>query len=616
MWYEHLGGTNNIIVSTRPDGIFRKGDIIKLRYKGAGVYKKTNLIDVIFTLEPDNPTSTEINHARTCGESYIGGQTGPFVRNYSAFFPNDTIKKAYFDRANFFDGTRYSHVFRPQVTYEFVYSGTNNHIETNSAWFSWGSLNNREGVNSNNAYTEYFKRSGALPNVWSIREGAIGSQGTFLYWDLFLSSSAFNYAQWGTTLPFLYNAGPSDFEDHIGTSTFWKSIGSMYCVSNTPGTFKFRMATPYFWFVPSMAALGPTAPEPEKKIIDGSELKEEVKRSPGGTVEFRVSQDVSEYGYYGSSYEKYASFSMEDALPPEVEYVNARVERSYEHAYNYNGSTGNVTSNGTLSYNNHTVKFVFNPSYLQSGMRYVGETYSLIITCRIKDSVRSDFTNQGKTTICGDEQKTNIVKVKVPNWKIETEVVNGTITNSEDKIPEGQDRTITYSPNTGYYLKQIVVDGSDVPIKDYFNSYSFINITQDHKIKVIYAKIPKITIQKQIDNSKVVYPKGTPEFFFLVTGTDYLGNSRSYRKYIGFTKSDTNKKQITFEIPAGVYTITEYGINDWQLLSCEAVLNGSVSGNSVVVDVVDNDSATAKFTNDISDYGNYTHNETKINRLK
>ena len=613
-WHDAVTEPNNMIVSTNVDGIFRKGDSISVRYKGAGVYKKYYPIDVIVTMYPDSPTTEEMLCSNKWGETSAADNIASRKeRNYSVFFTNDTTKVAHFDRANYFDGIRYAHAYRPEFVYEYVYAGTNRHIERTYGWFSWGSLNYREGVNSKNSYTEYFKKNGAQPDVYPLQAGTHGLTTPFLP-----TYPGFLWVYvWDQQLPFLYNKSTDGFEDHVDGEDFWKSIGSMYCVTDTPGVFRFRMLTSSFWFVPSVAALGPTAPEPEKFIRDGTENKTEVTKSPNSEIEFRVSQDVSTYGYYGSSFEKYSSFSLEDKLPSEVEYVSAKVERSWEHS-SATGTTDDFTRFGTLTYNNstHTVKFAFSSDFLRNTMGYMGETYTLVIKCRIKNTTRQDFTNQAKTTICGDEQSTNIVTVKVPVHKIETEVVNGTITPTEINIPEGEDRTISYSPNTGYYLKSITVDGVDVSITDYTDDYSFENITADHKIKVVYAKNPYIVIQKQIDISKVIWAKGTPEFFYLVNGVDWQGINRKYCRYIGFNTSSVNQKQVTLYIPSGLWTVTEYPINDWQLLKSEAIDNGTVSGNSVVLDTRNADSATAKFTNDISDYSNYTHNETKVNNLK
>lgn len=74
------------------------------------------------------------------------------------------------------------------------------------------------------------------------------------------------------------------------------------------------------------------------------------------------------------------------------------------------------------------------------------------------------------------------------SYTIATEVVHGTITETETNIPKGADREITYAPEEGYHLESITVDGSPVDIGTYGDLYSFRNITEDHIIQVVYAQ--------------------------------------------------------------------------------------------------------------------------------
>ena len=75
--------------------------------------------------------------------------------------------------------------------------------------------------------------------------------------------------------------------------------------------------------------------------------------------------------------------------------------------------------------------------------------------------------------------------------KITTSVEHGTIT-ATSYVNSGDNKTINYSPDSGYILKSIKVDGQDVSISTYANSYTFTNITERHRISVVYAK-PTIT---------------------------------------------------------------------------------------------------------------------------
>lgn len=88
--------------------------------------------------------------------------------------------------------------------------------------------------------------------------------------------------------------------------------------------------------------------------------------------------------------------------------------------------------------------------------------------------------------------------------KIDTEVVNGTIDKSISKIPLGSNKEISYMPNDGYKLKQILVDGKDININENKNNYNFININQNHSIKVIYEIIGQIKLKKEGENHELL----------------------------------------------------------------------------------------------------------------
>lgn len=106
------------------------------------------------------------------------------------------------------------------------------------------------------------------------------------------------------------------------------------------------------------------------------------------------------------------------------------------------------------------------------------------------------------------------VVYKLPYKKIVTEVVNGAITPSDENILFGTDKKIDYSPSEGYVLDNITVDEENVDESQYKNSYSFTNIRDDHRIKVVYSK-PEAPVKKVLDkngqfiNGKNVMPGDT-----------------------------------------------------------------------------------------------------------
>ena len=107
-----------------------------------------------------------------------------------------------------------------------------------------------------------------------------------------------------------------------------------------------------------------------------------------------------------------------------------------------------------------------------------------------------DSDEDAQTVNPGDKLTIEKVTTFVGSWtpdapiphKITTEVVNGTITPSDDQVPDGSDKVIEYAPKDGYKLVSVTVDGEDVDITDYPTSYEFTNVTKNHEINVVYEK--------------------------------------------------------------------------------------------------------------------------------
>lgn len=71
---------------------------------------------------------------------------------------------------------------------------------------------------------------------------------------------------------------------------------------------------------------------------------------------------------------------------------------------------------------------------------------------------------------------------------IVTDVEHGSITPTDECVPYGNDKVIEYSPEEGYLLESVTVDGTKVNIKDYPDTYTFSNVQSDHEIKAVYVK--------------------------------------------------------------------------------------------------------------------------------
>ena len=61
---------------------------------------------------------------------------------------------------------------------------------------------------------------------------------------------------------------------------------------------------------------------------------------------------------------------------------------------------------------------------------------------------------------------------------------------------EGNDATFTFTPNKGYQISQVTVDGKAVSVKN--NKYTFEDVNANHKISVTFKNLTK-TVPKTGD---------------------------------------------------------------------------------------------------------------------
>lgn len=557
----------NMIISTNSDGFFTNTDKITIDYKNVGTYKGKS-IGIKTVLYPANLTSAEKTLFKQVGEaSNSNGAAANLAANYSCVFLEDTHVYAYKNKANFLHGIRYANAPRMQVSYEIYYSDTGDNINAESMYFTWGSQNMGEGISSNNAYTEYYKMAGAYPEVYTLskttKAGNIqftNSLTSYTQGYTTVNPAGSMYYYYSTNYKFLANCITNDFEDNVNGSDFWKSAASMH-VASDDGIYRFRMLSKSFWFVPMLAPIGATAPEPVKSITEGNSTATIVERKAGQEIEFNVSQQVETYGYIGSGYMKYSNFSLYDSLPTGVDYQSAKVVRIY------NGATTDVTNKGSLSYDASTrkVNFSFNSSYVSNEMPYQGETYILKIKCTLRSDAAEKITNKGYSVICNDTQMTNEVIVNHPMYQITTDVENGTVSESASRIEKGSAVKVTYSPKDGYYLKQILVDGKSVSLMDYKDSYLFSNIMADHTIKVVYEPYYSISGRTWEDSDRDGQQKSTEAALNGVTVQLMRNNENGIYtevkdtagKNVAITTQNAEKIQsYTVQISNMTYTVT------------------------------------------------------------
>lgn len=367
------------------------------------------------------------------------------------------------------------------------------------------------------------------------------------------------------------------------------------------------------------------------KDSSGNDVTSKFSRSVSGQSIQLSLNNVNDTAFYGKSY---------------TVTLNCRKKNSYDMSAWFNtsgsGSVSNTasitTDRGTKTSNAVTVGFYYKVttsvtngtitastssqlpntsktvSYAPSSSDYELESVTIDGSAVNINSYPSSYTFSNVK----DDHTINVKFKRV--YKIDTSAPGGTITSKITSIDKGEQRTITYTPNKGYYLRRLTVDGSVVDLKAYPTSYTFSNISADHTIKADFLPIPELRITKRIYTEEIYLPSGDPTFLFKIQGTDYLGDPHEYTDVIRFTKADLNgsdiieKELIRKDIPAGSYEITEVSVSRYHLDSITGVVSGKVNGSKVTLDT-DGQDARAIFVNRRTKFQDYSDNDLVINQF-
>ena len=151
-----------------------------------------------------------------------------------------------------------------------------------------------------------------------------------------------------------------------------------------------------------------------------------------------------------------------------------------------------------------------------------------------------------------------------------TAIGEGEISPSGDiTVAYGTEQTFNMTPDTGYYLKDVLVDGSSVGSN---SSYTLSNITSNHTIEAIFAVLePDITVTQ----SGITIPIGGVYDF----GTVEIGSNNSA------TFSITNTGEGILELTGSPWIQISQGIPDFQVIQQPAT-NSIEPGESVTFEVM------------------------------
>lgn len=456
--------------------------------------------------------------------TYLGEKIGCEITFSDFRLPSATNtgpKEIKIKQHSFYLGYDYLNINYLITTYRYFYCDTKATVNIKDAYMTFSSLNETEyvGVKNNNASSTGY----ATSNTFVVKK----------------TMNLYN-----TNYEVFYGSTSDGWQDWIGGSRFEDAAISIP-ISGTSHSFvvgcEHEKKYPYgfsVWNAPSSYYIGIGRPEnPTKTVNDKTSITAHVS----DTITYKISQKTNIWGV--DTTKKYSSLQFIDVLPKEVDYISAKM---------LNGS-GQTIDAGTLNYTSstRTVSYDFSYNYLQNTMAYNGEIYTLEITCKINNNAIGGigFNNKGTVKFNNLPLDSNIVTV-TPYYNITTEVVNGTITGNQLNITAGQNRTINYSPNTGYMLQSITVDGIVQNWENYKNSYAFNNIRANHHIKVIYEQIPNktITVTKIWNDENNIY--GTRPSSLKIT---ILQNGVNFKNVTlnssNTVAGDNNKWQITVAVP-------------------------------------------------------------------
>ena len=177
---------------------------------------------------------------------------------------------------------------------------------------------------------------------------------------------------------------------------------------------------------------------------------------------------------------------------------------------NAESTSKNFTVEGTIKYDGEDISVKAKISYiyeiyskvqidgLDKGLYAEGDTVTITVDeapegkhftgwTVVKGNVTLDNTNSSTTTfIMGAEEVEIVANYEVNKYTIEvTSGENGKVSPAgEVNVNYGDSKTFTITPNTGYHIVDVKVDGES---KGAIEAYSFENVNSNHKLEVTFA---------------------------------------------------------------------------------------------------------------------------------
>lgn len=270
------------------------------------------------------------------------------------------------------------------------------------------------------------------------------------------------------------------------------------------------------WNSPSTYPVNLMVPEKPAKTVNN---KSRISSNTGDTIVYRITQKTHVLGE--DTMLKYDSFSFVDALPDEVEYQSCRML----------DEKGKEVNAGAAKYNSitHTLTYDFTGAYLKNTMAYDGSSYTLEITCKVKDSVAgaSDFSNNATVKFNNIPVASNSASVYV--YKDAALVVRHVdetgknLVNPETRTGKvGDSYQTSEKAITGYQLKTTPGNASGT-LKEGTTTVTY-----------VYSPVPSSVIVKHVDESGK--DLASPETLTGKYGDPYSTKEKTFSGYVLKTK--------------------------------------------------------------------------------
>lgn len=350
------------------------------------------------------------------------------------------------------------------------------------------------------------------------------------------------------------------------------------------------------FYLPNIEIMGDFVfPNTMTKIVIGYKWEEWTARE---ITAFGSSATV--YGYTGTYAETFANENGNPFVAIDRLGITTNLSTSKE-VNQYDEATLSIVSTGF----EQTYQWYMTDDTIANGVAIEGATSSTLTLDTTTIGAKYYYvvvTDWDATTITSNLCEVTVIGDSNTRYKITATVIgNGTMTNSGDNyLLEGSSKTFTFTPNTGYHIRSIIVDSvaltGDELTNAIANGYTFSNITNNHTITVTFVINTYTITVIQAENGTISeaqgsYNYGTSAYFtitanagyhveyLLIDGEVYTDSLTEYR-FTNIIDNHTISALFTSD------TNTRYTVRHWQqsLTQDGATLIGTKYYNLVTTD--------------------------------